>query len=184
MRPNVYFWLFFFCTVVYGQDMQKVADPIPRYKPFYSTFELAFPLISNPNSGEINPSTGEKAPWYRIDGIQIRGGFGTHYKKWIGVGVNTGIDWSSSNCIVIAPLYTDLRISPKIGNDIRLVLDMGYGRSLTLGGSHLSGHFRKISLGIGDDEFSVFVQLCDYGFSKDYPEDIGSFSFGINASFY
>jgi hypothetical protein len=151
-------------------------------KPFYKKFELSSPLRVNQYAGEINPYTGEKEPWFLLDGLSARAGIGTHYDKWIGVGMNIGLDWKANKGLVVAPVFGSLRLSPRVGENTRITSEIGYGRSLSLTGDKLSGLFKKISLGLEDDEsgFGLYIELCQYGFSKITPESIGSFSIGLN----
>ena len=175
MKKTFFFSVLLLSNISYAQDTQNNIDKTIKAKHFFSTINFAIPVVNNPEStdGCLN-----------IDGVILRTGIGAHFKKTIGAGLNIGIDWSNSNCIVAVPMFGNLRFSPKIGKEIRIILDAGYGRSLTLGGSHLSGNFRKLSLGLGDDEVSLYVEINDYGFSKDYPDHLGSLSFGVNATFF
>ncbi|MBA4133906.1 MAG: hypothetical protein C0525_04180 [Flavobacterium sp.] len=72
-------------------------------------------------------------------------------------------------------------MSPKVGENTRITTEIGYGRSLSLTGDKLSGNFQKISLGLEDDDsgLGLYIELCQYGFSKVTPERIGSFSIGL-----
>lgn len=151
-------------------------------KPFYKKFELSSPLRANQYAGEINPYTGENEPWFLLDGLSARAGIGSHYDKWIGVGLNIGIDWKANKCLVVAPIFGSLLLSPRVGENTRITSEIGYGRSLSLTGDKLSGYFKKISLGLEDNEsgLGLYIELCQYGFSKITPERIGSFSIGLN----
>lgn len=160
------------------QPKRFLEDP----KPIYKKFELSTPLRVNQYAGEINPYTGEKEPWFLPDGISARAGIGAHLDKWIGVGMNIGFDWKANRCLVVAPVYGTFRLSPRITEEMRITTEVGYGRALSLSGDKLSGNFKKISLGIEDDESGIglYIELCQYGFSKITPERIGSFSIGLN----
>lgn len=151
-------------------------------KPFYKKFELSSPLRANQYAGEVNPYTGENEPWFLLDGLSARAGIGTHYDKWVGVGVNVGIDWKANKGLIVAPVFGSLRLSPKVGENTRITTEIGYGRSLSLTSDKLSGNFQKISLGLEDDDsgLGLYIELCQYGFSKVTPERIGSFSIGLN----
>lgn len=163
-------------------DEIKSRKFIEDSKPIYKKFELSSPLRVNQYAGEINPYTGEKEPWFLPDGISARAGIGAHLDKWIGVGMNIGIDWKANRCLVVAPIFGTFRLSPRISEDVRITSEVGYGRALSLSGDKLSGNFKKISLGIEDDESGIgfYIELCQYGFSKITPERIGSFSVGLN----
>jgi hypothetical protein len=96
--------------------------------------------------------------------------------------MNIGFDWKANRCLVVAPVYGTFRLSPRITEEMRITTEVGYGRALSLSGDKLSGNFKKISLGIEDDESGIglYIELCQYGFSKITPERIGSFSIGLN----
>ena len=108
-------------------------------KPFYKKFEISSPLRVNQYAGEINPYTGEKEPWFLLDGLSARAGIGTHYDKWIGVGMNIGLDWKANKGLIVAPVFGSLRLSPRVGENTRITTEIGYGRSLSLTGDKLSG---------------------------------------------
>ncbi|WNM19874.1 hypothetical protein [Flavobacterium capsici] len=166
----------------FSQEEEKQKKHYHDSKSFYSKFELSSPLRVNQYAGEINEYTGEEEPWFLLDGISLRACIGSHYDKWIGIGMNIGIDWKANRCLVVAPLFGSLRLSPRITEDIRITSEAGYGRALSISGDKLSGTFKKISLGIEDEEngFGIYIELCQYGFSKITPERIGSFSVGLN----
>jgi hypothetical protein len=177
--------LFFLFLSQFGFAQEEEVKPrkyIEDPKPIYKKFELSTPLRVNQYAGEVNPYTGEKEFWFLPDGITARAGIGAHLDKWIGVGMNIGIDWKGIRCLVVAPVFGSVRLSPRITEDLRITSEIGYGRALSLSGDKLSGNFKKISLGIEDEESGVglYVELCQYGFSKISPERIGSFSVGIN----
>ena len=160
------------------QPKKYIEDP----KPFYVKFELSSPLRVNQYAGEINEYTGEKEPWFLPDGLSLRTGVGSHYDKWIGIGMNIGLDWKANKCLVVVPVFGSFRLSPRVSEDVRITSEVGYGRALSLSGDKLSGFFKKICLGIEDEEtgFGIYMELCQYGFSKITPERIGSFSIGLN----
>ncbi len=155
-----------------------IEDP----KPIYKKFEFSIPFRANQYAGEIDPYTGEKEPWFLFDGLIARAGIGAHLDKWVGIGMNIGFDWKANRCLVVAPVFGTFRLSPRITEELRITSEVGYGRALSLSGDKLSGNFKKISLGIEDEEsgFGLYLELCQYGFSKITPERIGSFSIGLN----
>jgi hypothetical protein len=74
------------------------------------------------------------------------------------------------------------------GEALRLNIEAGYGRCLTLSGANLAGYFRKISLGVdlidNKDIIGIYIELCDYGFSKYYPDHVGNVSLGLSYSLH
>ncbi|WP_295337342.1 hypothetical protein [Flavobacterium sp.] len=183
MKLKFLICFFFLFQLVWAQVVAVRPEMFPEDdKPFYKKFELSSPLRVNQYAGEIDPYTGEKEPWFLLDGLSARAGIGSHYDKWIGVGLNIGIDWKANKCLVVAPVFGSLRLSPRVGENTRITSEIGYGRSLSLTGDKLSGYFKKISLGLEDNEsgLGLYIELCQYGFSKITPERIGSFSIGLN----
>lgn len=168
------------------EETEKTKKYIEDPKPIYKKFELSTPLRVNQYAGEINPYTGEKEPWFLPDGLSVRAGIGAHLDKWIGVGMNIGLDWKANRCLVVAPVFGTFRLSPRVSEDVRITSEVGYGRALSISGDKLSGNFKKISLGIEDDESGIgfYMELCQYGFSKITPERIGSFSIGLNYTMF
>lgn len=179
---KVYFLVavLFFCLFGYSQEAQKNED-FENRNHSYVKLDISFPIRANQYAGEIDSYTGEKEPWFLPDGISGRLGFGLKPADWIGIGANLGIDWKGSQCLVVAPIFGTLNICPKIGTDLRLFVEPGLGRALALGKNNLSGYFKKISLGLEDTDvgFGLYVELCQYGFSKITDEKIGSFSIGL-----
>lgn len=170
------------CLFVNAQEDQNFKKYSEDSKPYYVKFDFSIPLKVNQYAGEINPYTGEKETWFLPDGISARVGLGSHHDKWIGGGINIGLDWKASKGLVVLPIFGSVRFSPRIAQEFRLTSEIGYGRAFAIGGDHLSGNFKKISLGLEDDEsgIGIYMELCQYGFAKNNPDRIGSFSLGIN----
>ncbi|RKS01378.1 hypothetical protein [Flavobacterium sp. 102] len=183
MKSKLLLFLLLVFQFGFAQDEEvKPRKYIEDPKPFYTKFEVSAPLRVNQYAGEIDPYTGEKEPFFLLDGISARAGIGTHLDKWIGVGMNIGIDWKANRCLVVVPVFGTFRLSPRITEEMRITSEVGYGRALSISGDKLSGNFKKISLGVEDEEsgFGLYIELCQYGFSKITPERIGSFVIGLN----
>ena len=184
MRACFLFSILFLCHFGYSQETPKETDAeTPTHS--YAKLDFSFPIKANQYAGEIDPYTGEKQYWFLPDGISARFGFGVKPIDWIGIGANIGIDWKASECLVVAPLFGTLKICPKIGDDSRIIVEPGLGRALTLGKNNLAGYFKKISIGFEDTDvgFGLYVELCQYGFSKNTNQKIGSFSVGLTYYF-
>lgn len=169
----------------FSQENQTVRYEKEKETETYAKFDFGIPPKVNQHAGEINPETGEKESWFLPDGVSLRFSVGKMYQDWIGAGISIGTDWKDSECLIIAPVFGNFRLCPNIGKETRLILEAGYGRSLTINGEHFSGYFKKISLGLEDIEsgFGFYLELCDYGFSKNHPKDAGSFILGLNYKF-
>ena len=182
MKNNLFYILFFIYQFGFSQgvrDSSKLRDQKSEHT--YFQFNLSVPISINPNAGEEDPITGEYEPLLLPSGITARIGVGIHHEQWIGVGMNTGIDWKGNLCLVVAPLFGSLRLSPQISENTRITAEAGYGRSFVIGRSGLVGNFRKISLGLESVEgYALYIELCQYGFSLDGIDKVGSFSVGIS----
>lgn len=51
--------------------------------------------------------------------------------------------------------------------------------------SGFNNEFKKISFGIENDkgDIGIFIELCEYGFRKNYDNIVGNVSVGLKASF-
>jgi hypothetical protein len=181
MKNYLILLLFFIVYNGFAQEQEKKNDVKEDSKITYIKFDFSVPLKANQYAGEIDPYTGETGYWFLPDGLSARVGFGAHYDKWIGAGINIGMDWKGSQCLVIAPIFGSFRISPRVSEDVRITLEAGYGRSLVISGDHLSGYFKKLSIGVDSEEsgFGLYVELNNYGFYKNYSDTIGSLSLGL-----
>lgn len=166
-----------FSQEVYNSDDIKTKEA----KYTYTKIDFSVPIRANQYAGEIDPYTGEKEPWFLPDGVSGRFGFGIKTTDWMYIGTNLGLDWKASECLVVMPIFGSIKINPKVGNDIRVFVEPGWGRAFAIGGKQLSGYFKKISVGIeeANDGFGLYLELCQYGFSKNYDYKIGSFSLGL-----
>ena len=105
---------------------------------------------------------------------------GVHQKKWASVGIHSGIDWLGSNKLVVLPVFANFKFSPKISEDSRIYLQLGYGKSIGIGRGSLIGDYRKISLGAeNEDGFSIFIQVANFGIPLNNLDSVSSLSIGI-----
>ncbi len=178
MRADVLLFILFFCCLGYSQETPKERDVTSHT---YVKLDLSCPIKANQYAGEIDPYTGEKEYWFLPDGISARFGFGVKPTDWINVGANLGVDWKGSKCLVVAPVFATVKICPKVGKDSRIFIEPGLGRALAFGENDLSGYFKKISIGLEDIDngLGLYMELCQYGFSKNTAEKIGSFCVGL-----
>lgn len=153
-----------------GQKKQKIT---------YIRGEFSVPLRVN----EYYPD--DNSYWFLPDGIIGRIGVGIKANNWIRVGANFGVDWKASECVVMAPLYGSIEINPKIGEDVRIFIEPGYGIDMIFGESGFNNEFKKISFGFenGNEDIGLFIELCEYGFRKNYDNIVGNVSIGLKAHF-
>lgn len=151
-----------------------------KIKNRYYQSEIATPLIINSTYGQVN-SLGNRSDYRFIpDGLSFKFGIGVHQKKWAFVGIHSGIDWLGSNKLVVVPVFTNFKFSPKISEDSRIYLQLGYGKSIGIGRGSLIGDYRKISLGVENDEgFSIFIQVANFGIPLNNLDSVSSLSIGI-----
>jgi hypothetical protein len=147
----------------------------------YIQFEVAFAIKGNPKAGEIDPYTREKESWFLPDGLSSKIGYGVHYKQWIALGVHSGIDWEWTDQLVVVPVFANLKLSPKIGEDARITLQLGLGKGFALGRGDLMGDYKKISLGIQTaDDLILFVEVGHYAIPINHQKESGIISLGLS----
>lgn len=119
--------------------------------------------------------------WFLPDGIGTKFGYGVHYKKWLGVSLNSGIDWYASYKLVTVPAYMNFRLSPKIGDDTRITAQYGIGKSFALGRGNLQGTYQKFSLGLeNSDGHILFIEFNGHGYkTANNLDNVLSFSLGL-----
>jgi len=146
----------------------------------YYQAEIATPLIINSTYGQVN-SLGNRSDYrFLPDGLSFKFGVGVHQKKWASVGIHSGIDWLGSNKLVVLPVFANFKFSPKISEDSRIYLQLGYGKSIGIGRGSLIGDYRKISLGAeNEDGFSIFIQVANFGIPLNNLDSVSSLSIGI-----
>lgn len=157
-----------------------ITTAIAQTKKTYTQFEITVPLKGNPDRDQVNNYTHEKGSWFIPDGISAKLGCGLHYKKWIGLGVHSGLEWKWIDKLVIAPVYGNLRLSPKVGEETRITLQLGLGKAIALGRGNLMGTYKKVSLGLQtSDDLLIFVEISSFGLPINNQPETGSVSLGI-----
>jgi hypothetical protein len=100
--------------------------------------------------------------------------------NWVAISAHSGVEWRIIEKLVAAPIYANLTISPKIGDETRINLQLGYGYSFALGRGNLSGLYKKLSLGLETEEGIIFfAELSEHGYTLNGIDKIGSLSIGI-----
>lgn len=147
----------------------------------YTQFDISTPLKGNSTYGEID-SNGIRSD-YRLlpDGLSLKYGVGIDHKKWISIGAQTGIDWIATQKLVAVPVFANFKLSPKVSEDVRVYAQVGYGKSFGIGRGSLIGIYRKISIGVENDEgVSLFIQVSDFGMQFVNIESVASLSIGLS----
>ncbi|MEY3500478.1 MAG: hypothetical protein RL308_2147 [Bacteroidota bacterium] len=166
--------LFFMAFSMYAQQESEERQ-------HYSQFDIATSLKGNSNYGEIDSNGVRSDYWFLPDGLSVKYGIGIHHEKWVALGIHTGIDWLGTDKLVIVPVFANLRVCPKIGKESRVYLQAGFGKSFGIGRGSLIGEFRKISLGIENDEgLSLFIQISSFGIPFKNLDSAASLSIGLS----
>lgn len=147
----------------------------------FTQFDISTPLKGNSTYGEIDSNGVRSDYWFLPDGLSVKYGVGIDHKKWISIGMQTGIDWIATQKLVVVPVFANFKLSPKVSEDARVYIQAGYGKSFGIGRGSLIGNYRKISLGVENDEgFSLFIQVSDFGIPFVNIESVTSLSIGIS----
>lgn len=155
------------------------SDDIPTKKKItFTQFEISVPLQGNKNRGEVLPDGSTNNSWFVPDGVNANFGYGLHFNKWLGLIANSGIGMKLSEKLVVAPVFSNLRIMPKIGEETRIGLDVGFGQTFALGRGNLSGTFKRVKLNLEAYEFQIFLEILSYGIDLNKNSQ-GSISLGI-----
>lgn len=177
MKQYFLLLILFFCSTSYSQETLK--NTILKRNFTYTRVEFSIPLAVNKDYPDDNS--------YMLlpDGVIARIGVGIKANNWIRIGANFGIDWKGAECVVMAPLYGSIEINPIVLQDFRVFIEPGYGLDMVFGESGFNNEFKKISFGIENDkeDIGIFIELCEYGFRKNYDTIVGNVSIGLKASF-
>lgn len=169
------------CNLTFAQIEITIndSDNIPTKKKItFTQFEISVPLQGNKNRGEVFPDGSTNNSWFVPDGVNSNFGFGIHYNEWLGVSANTGIGMKLSEKLVLTPIFSNLRIMPKVGDETRFGLDLGLGHSFAIGRGDLSGTFKRVKLNLEASEFQIFLEVVSYGIRLNNNSQ-GSISLGI-----
>ncbi|UQD57669.1 hypothetical protein FLAK523_02625 [Flavobacterium sp. K5-23] len=147
----------------------------------YVQFDVTIPITGNPNRDEVDPYTNKSGSWFIPDGIGSKLGYGLHFKKWVALGIHSGLEWKFTDQLVVAPVFANFRLSPKINKEILISLQLGLGKTFALGRGDLMGEYKKISLGIQtSDGLLLFIEASSYGIPINNQKETGSLSLGIS----
>lgn len=147
----------------------------------FTQFDISTPLKGNSTYGEID-SNGTRSDYrFLPDGLSLKYGIGIDHKKWVSIGIQTGIDWIATQKLVAIPVFVNFKLSPKFSEDVRVYVQVGYGKSFGIGRGSLIGTYRKISLGVENDEgLSLFIQVSDFGIPFENIKSLSSLSIGLS----
>lgn len=158
MKHILLILILFFTSIAFSQE--EITNP--TFSDF-AQFEISIPLQGNKNRGDQFADGTSNNNWFLPDGINANFGYGIHYKKVIGLSANTGIGMKLSEKLVIAPIFANLRIMPKVGEETRLGIDLGLGQSFALGRGNLQGTFQRAKLNLESDGRQLFIEFVSFG---------------------
>ena len=158
MTYKLFLLTLLFAFTAFSQEIDK-----PLSVGRFTQFEISVPLQGNENRGEEFPGGRSNDSWFLPDGVNVNFGYGLHYNKWLGITTNSGIGMRLSEKLVVAPVFANLRIMPKIADETRLGIDVGYGQTFALGRGNLSGDFKRMKLNLEYDELQFFIEVLSYG---------------------
>jgi hypothetical protein len=141
------------------------ADIKPKTQLTYTRFEISIPFRQNDTYGEYN-NLGERSDyWFLPDGAGATFGYGIHYRKRFCISANLGIVFVGTQKLVAIPIYALARITPIKTEETNFYIEFGYGKSIALGRGNLNGDFKKLTLGIeNDDGVSIFGFVEGHGY--------------------
>ncbi|TRW22322.1 hypothetical protein FMM05_17605 [Flavobacterium zepuense] len=166
----------------------------PKEKPFFGQFSISIPLRANPyredniayvddDQNGVNDYEEDKysaLDYILPDGLAVNAGYGVHLKKWLGVSANTGVEYSGTNKLVIAPVFGSVLFTPQLWEETNICLQYGYGYAFALGRGDLGGTYQKYRIGaIKDNEVSLYVEANLYAFPLHEYDRVGTICIGL-----
>lgn len=147
----------------------------------YLQFDIAASITGNPHRDDVQNNSGSTSSnaFLVPNGLGTKIGYGIHYKKWITLGIHSGIDWQWDDQLVAVPVFLNFGLYPKLGPETRVLLQVGYGKGFAIGRGNLNGEYKKVKLGIGSDDFTLFAEIADYDFPIHDKKSVGMISFGV-----
>lgn len=184
LKANLFVTILLFSVRVFPQDNTAPttysSEERKESNVFFSQFVLGVPFNANPNQGKIDPATGETESWLIPDGISLHAGAGIHFKKWIGISANSGIDWRLKQKLVSLPVYGSVIINPHFNKETSIFLQAGLGQAYAIGRGSLSGTYQKYRIGFLFDSLLLFADASLFGYPLKGIEQTGTFTVGIS----
>lgn len=156
---------------------QEKSKPLSENGQFF-IFDISVPFRGNETYGEIDENGNRSDYWFLPDGIGAKFGYGIHFSEWIGLSLNTGFDVVAQQKLFSVPIYASIVLTPRINDDVSLLIQYGIGKSFAIGRGNLSGYYNKFRIGVGD-EIIIFADVSLNGFAVRNIENTGSISLGL-----
>lgn len=182
MKNNLIVIFYFLFTIsTFSQTVPTSAKSGAKIKSkiTYTQYDITLALKGNPNAGSTNENTKQRESILLPDGLGAKIGYGLQYNNWVALGIHTGMNWEWENKLVVVPVFANFKLSPKIAEDTRVVLQIGLGKAAALGRGSLSGEYKKISLGLQSDAVLFFIELSQYDFPINDQKNSGNISLGL-----
>ena len=172
-----------FATEYSYSQIEKTIDTGAKQKNIstFTKFDISLAFQPNKNFGEPRLYGEARASRLLPLGIASSIGYGVNFKKWIGLSANSGLIFIGNEKLVAVPVFANLEFSPKFGDNTRMMLQYGYGKSLAIGRGNLRGKYQKISLGIETyDGALLFIALENHGYQTiNRDNEIKTVSLGL-----
>ncbi|WP_313806355.1 hypothetical protein [Flavobacterium sp.] len=153
-------------------------------KSSYRQLDISVPLVFDP----VDPENEDAGRALLPAGFNALAGFGYDYKNIAGLGFHSGFLTRWDEKLVAIPVFLNLRVSPKIGENTFLSLQTSYGKTFALGRGGLSGTYKRINIGVGGlDEIIQGAIVIEYS-QMDFPihqrKRIETFAVGFTLFFF
>lgn len=152
---------------------------------YYTQIGFSIPIIVN-NEEDYEDQyyqDDDESFWdqFELDGISINAGAGVHFKKWVALGIGTGLDCRINAKLVAVPVYGVLTFNPHFNGDSSFLLQYSYGHSFALGRGDLSGPYQKYKLGIHFDNYTlVYLDVSVIDIPVSNFKNVQSISIGLD----
>ena len=84
-----------------------------------------------------------------------------------------------SEKLFMSPVFSNIRIMPKIGIESRIGIDIGLGKTFAIGRGNLTGDFKRMKLNFESDDNQFFIEVVSYGIAFNDKGKMGSIAIGI-----
>lgn len=123
---------------------------------------------------------------FSIGGLAFRGGVGVHNEEGsLFLGLHSGMEANFRHETGILPVYLNSRAAFEIGDEERLILGFGYGKSFQIGSENYKGFLRKYTIAIADmgekNMCSYFVEITNHGFN--FPDGVSATTLNIGFTY-
>lgn len=132
----------------------------------------------------------DNTTFFTFGGVNLRGGVGVHdNENIVFLGIHSGMDANFRHGEGILPVYLNSKLAFDIGEETKLIVAFGYGKSFQIGPENRNGYLRKYTIAIGDlteseNMQSIFIEVNNHGYN--FPDDntkVFTINFGYTYTF-